>query len=143
MRDLVHVHESFEIAIARVDNRDLVGLIRGGEEIALAAIPAAVVKETGGTDVRDRKVVDVTVIHQQDVPGFFYVDDELGILVRGYNGGDPRLGMVFLRVDGHAPGRDHLDRLERVAVHDDVLRRPVGTGDRVLVLVALVLGGFN
>ena len=52
-------------------------------------------------------------------------------------------GMVLLRVDGHAARGDHLERLERRAIHDHVLRRPVGACDRVLVLVALELRGLD
>ena len=62
-----------------------------------------------------------------------------GLKCDGDDRGDARLGVVFLRVDRHAAGADDLQRLERVALHDHVLRRPVGAGDRVLVLVALVL----
>jgi hypothetical protein len=38
---------------------------------------------------------------------------------------------------------DDLQRLQRVALHDHVLRRPVGAGDRQLVLVALVLADVS
>ncbi len=51
--------------------------------------------------------------------------------------------MVFLRVHRHAAGAHDFQRLERVAAHDHVLRRPVRARDRVLVLVALVLGGVH
>ena len=48
--------------------------------------------------------------------------------------------MEFLGVVGHAAGRDDLERLQRGAVHDHILRRPVGTGDGVPVLPTLHLG---
>jgi hypothetical protein len=43
----------------------------------------------------------------------------------------------------HAAGRDHLERLERRAVHEDVLGRPVGAGDRVFILPGLVLRSLD
>ena len=50
--------------------------------------------------------------------------------------------MVFV-VDGHAAGRNHFLRFQRIAIHDHVLRRPVGAGNGDLVFPALELGGFN
>ena len=139
VRDLVDVDQRRELLFLRVDHRDLVGLVRCRHEVALGAVPAAVVQEARGADRRGLEVVDVLVVDQQDLPGLLDVDDELRMLVRGDDRGHARLRMELLRVDGHAARRDHLQRLERRAVHDRVLRRPVGAGDRVLVLVALVL----
>ena len=51
--------------------------------------------------------------------------------------------MVFLGILGHAAGRNHLERLQGEAVHDHVLRRPVGPGDGVFILITLVLGGLH
>ena len=121
----------------------LFGLVGGRHEVALGAVPAAVVQEARGADRRGPEVVDVLVVDQQDLPGLLDVDDELRMLVRGDDRGHARLGVELLRVDGHAAGRHDLERLERRAVHDRVLRRPVGAGDRVLVLVALVLRGLD
>ena len=89
------------------------------------------------------RFVEVLVVHQQGVPGLLDIDDELGAVVRGDDRGDARLRMVLLGVDRHASGRDDLERLERGAVHDHVLRRPVGAGDGVPVLPALELGGLD
>lgn len=50
---------------------------------------------------------------------------------------------VIVAIDGVATGRHDLHRLERLAVHDRVLGRPVGATDQVLVLVALELGGID
>ena len=63
--------------------------------------------------------------------------------MRGHNGRHARLGVVFLRVHGHATGGDDVFWLQRRAVHDHVLGRPVSTGNRQLVLVALELGGVH
>ncbi|MNT04392.1 hypothetical protein D3C72_1389680 [compost metagenome] len=64
------------------------------------------------------------------------------MVVAGDDRGDARLGVVLV-VDGHAARGHHLQRLERVAFHDHVLRRPVRARHRVLVFIALVLGGLD
>ena len=51
--------------------------------------------------------------------------------------------MIFLGIDGHAACGDDLERLQGIALHDDVLWRPVGTCNGVFVLVALVLGRLD
>ncbi|MNY07396.1 hypothetical protein D3C86_1401970 [compost metagenome] len=63
--------------------------------------------------------------------------------MRGDDRGHAGLGVEVLGVDGHAAGRDDLEGLEGLALHDHVLGRPVGASDRVLVLEALELGGLD
>ena len=106
-------------------------------------VEAAVVQEAFGVDVGDLEVGQVVVVDDHDLAGFLDVDDELGLKWRRDDRGDARLGVVVLRIDDHAARRGDLQRLERVAVHDHELRRPVGAGDRVLVLEALELGCFD
>ena len=126
-----------------VDHGDLVARVGGDQEVAARRVEPAVVQEALGLDRGHLEVVDVLVVDHEDVAGFLDVDDELGIVVRGHDRGHARLGVEFLGVVGHAAGRDDLDRLERGAVHDHVLGRPVGTCDRVLVLPALHLRGLD
>ena len=130
-------------ALLGVDHHHLVARVGGGQEIALGAVEAAVVQEPLRLDLGDLEVLDVGVVHQLDLAGLLHVDQELRLVVRGDDGGDARLGVVFLRVVDHAARRDDLERLQRVAVHDRVLRRPVAAGDGVFVLIALELGGLD
>ena len=137
------VDDADQLALLGVDDGDLVARIRRHQEVAPGLVEAAVMQEALGLDRRHLQVLDVLVVDEQDLAGFLDVDDEFRLEVRGHDRGDARLRMIFLRVVGHAAGRDDLERLERRAVHDHVLRRPVGAGDRVLVLVALELRGLD
>ncbi len=143
MRNLADIHQRRQLAVLGVHHRDLVGLVGGDQEIALAGIPAAIVQEPGRADLRDLQVVDVAVVHQQNLAGFLDVDHELRLVMSGYNRGDARLGVIVLGVHGHAAGGDDLERLQGIAIHQHVLWRPVGTGDGILVLEALGLGGIH
>jgi hypothetical protein len=100
-------------------------------------------RNCGGVDAGDLQVGQVLVIDHQNLAGFLGVDDELRVVVRGDDGRDAGLRMVFLGADHHAAGRFDAQRLQGVAFHDDELRRPVGAGDRILVFVTLELGGFH
>ena len=132
-----------ELARLGVDDGDLVRLVGSDQEVALGRVPAAVVQESRRPDRRDLQVVQVGIVDHQYLAGLLDVDHELGLEVAGNDRRDSRFGVKFLGVNGHAAGGDDLQRLERVAFHDDVLRRPVGAGDRVLVLEALVFRGVD
>ncbi len=143
MRRLAHVDQRPQLVVLRVHHGDLVGRIRGDEEVAAAGVEAAVVQEPGRRDARDLEVLEVAVVDHVDHPGFLRGHDELGTVVRRDDRRHARLRVELRRLDGHAARRRDLERLQRVAVHDDELRRPVRAGDRVLVLVPLVLGGLD
>ncbi|MNO83200.1 hypothetical protein D3C76_744950 [compost metagenome] len=143
MGNLADVDQRGELAIPGVDHGDLVGVVGSGQEVAVSAVPAAVVEEGRRANAGDGEVVDVLVVDQQDLAGFLDVDDELGTLVGGDDRGHPWFRVVGLGIHGHAAGGDDLFRLQGFAIHDGVLRRPVGAGDGVFVLVTLVLRGFH
>src|SRR5690606_7053238 len=88
------------------------------------------------------EVFQVGIVDQHDLAGFFHVDDPFRLLQRSHDGCDARLGVV-VAVDSLAAGGDDLDGLERFAVHDGVLGRPIGAADQVLVFVALELGDID
>ena len=143
VRDLAHVDQLGQLALFEVHRRDLVAVVGRHHEVALGRVQAAVVQEARGADGRDLQRVDVGVVHQQGLAGFLDVHHELGLEVAAHDGGHARLGVVLLLVHGVAAGGDDLQRLQRVAVHDDELRRPVGAGNGVLVFKALVLAGLD
>ena len=143
VRNRPDLDQAGQLAFLGVDRRDLVGLVRRHQEVALGTVPATVVEETGRSDLGHLEVVDVGVVDHQRLAGLLHVDDEFRLEVRGHDRRDPRLRMVLLGVHCHTAGRHDLQRLQRVALHDDVLRRPVGACDRELVLEALVLGGID
>jgi len=134
MRNFADIDQGFQLAVLGIDDRDLIGLIGRDHEIALAGIPSAVVQVAGGIDFGDAEIVQIAVIHQQDLAGFLDVDHEFRLVVGGDDGGDARLRVVFLGIHRHAAGGDDFQRFERVAVHQHELRRPVRTGDGVFVL---------
>ncbi len=109
----------------------------------MSAVQTAVVQEPLGLDLGGLEVLEVGIVDQQDLAGFLDVDDELGPVVAGEDRGNARFGVIFLLVVGHAAGRLDLFRLQRCAVHDDVLRRPICAGDGVFVLPALHLRGLD
>ena len=143
VRGLADVDQGRQATVLGVDHGNLVGVVGGGHEVAVAAVPAAVVEERRRTDAGDGEVVDILVIDQQDLAGLLHVDDELGVLVGGDDRRHARFRVVGLGVYGHAAGGDDLLRFQGLAVHDRELRRPVGAGDGVAVLVALELGAFH
>ncbi len=143
VRRLANLHQFGQLALLGVDDRDLVGSVGCVHEIAMRRLEATVVQEGRGVDHLDAQVVEIAVIHRKHLARLLHVDEELGIEMRGGNGRDTRLGMVILRVHGHAAGGHDFSGLERVAVHDDELRRPVGAGNRVLVLPSLGLGALD
>ena len=100
-------------------------------------------KETCSIECRDFQIDDVAIINQKNTAGFLDVDDELWVLVTGYNGGHARFRVIFLRIHSHAPRGYDFFRLQARTIHDDELWRPVGAGDGVLVLIALVFRGFH
>ena len=147
VRYLAHIHHGLQLAFLGIHHADLVAVIRCHHEVALGRIPAAVVQVTGRTQLGDLEGVHVLVVHHQGLAGFLHVHDELGLEVRCHDGCDAGLRVVFLGVHRHATGRDDLHGLQRVAIHDDELRGPVGASDGQLVgevaFLALVLGGVH
>ena len=139
MRNLAHVDEGDQFVFLGVHHRDLVGLVGRRQEVALGAVPAAIVEEARGGDGGHFKVVQILIVDHQDLAGFLDVDDEFGMLVRGNDGGDARFRMVFLGVHRHAAGGHDFQRFQGVPFHDHVLRRPVRTGDGVFIFPAFVL----
>ena len=142
MRGLADIDQGRQFIFLGVHHRDLVGGIGGHQEITAGAIETAIVQELGAVDGRRLEISEVFVIDHHDLAGFLGVDHEFGTEMRGDDRGHARF-RVILAVHGHAAGGDDFQRLEGVAFHDHVLRRPVRTGDGVLVLIALVLGGFH
>jgi hypothetical protein len=63
--------------------------------------------------------------------GFLDVDNPFRLDEGSNDGSHAWFRMVFA-INGHATGGNHLERLQSVAVHDHVLRRPVTTGNRHL-----------
>ena len=142
VRNLGGIDQRRQLAGLGVDRGDLVGGIGRHQEVTLGSIPAAVMQELGGRDGGRLQILDVGIIDQLYLPGFLDVDHPFRLDEGRDDGSDARFRMVFA-IDGHAARRNHLARLQRIAVHDDVLGRPVGTGNRVLVLEALELGGID
>jgi hypothetical protein len=142
VRDLGDIDQRSQLAGLGIDRSDLVGGVGRHQEVTLGSIPAAVMQELGGTDGGRLQVLDIGVIDQQDLAGFLDVDDPFRLDEGSDDGSHARFRMVFA-INGHAAGGNDLERLQRVAVHDHVLGRPVGTGNRVLVLKALELGGID
>ena len=126
-----------------VDDRDLIGFIGRRHEITARFFPAAVVQKQGGIDGGDLEIVEIAVVDQLHLAGFLDVDDKFRVLVRGDDGGNPGLGMVFQGIHGQAAGGNNLPGLERVTIHHHELWRPVGAGNGERVFVALVFGGFD
>ena len=100
-------------------------------------------QKTLGLDLGHFQVLDVGIVDHQHLTGFLDVDDEFGPEMRRHDRCDARLGVVFLCVVSHAAGALDLERLQRVAVHDHVLRRPIGAGDGIFVLVSLEFRCFD
>src|SRR5690606_16009307 len=143
VRDLADIHNGRQLAVAGVDHHHRVGVVVRRHEVAVRAVPAAVMQELGGADTGHAEVLQILVVDQHDLTGFLDVDDELRMLVGGDNGRHPRFGVILLLVHGHAPCGDDLQRLQGLAVHDHELRRPVVAGNHIPVLEALELGGFH
>ena len=139
VRDFRGIDQGFQFAVLGIDHRDLVGLVRGGQEVPVRAVPAAVMQEASCGNRRYRQVFHVLVVDQQDLARFLDVHDELGMLMRGNDRCNAWFRVVFLSIYGHAACRHDLLRLKREAVHDHVLRRPVGSRNCVFVFKALVL----
>ena len=100
-------------------------------------------QEARRLDHLDLEVLEVSVINHVHHAGFLGIDQEFRTVVRTDDGGDARFRVILVGVRGHATGTHHLERLQRIAIHDRVLRRPVGAGNRVTVFVTLVLRGFD
>src|SRR6056297_3920707 len=79
--DALDRYQGFEFLVTRVDYRDPVGFVGRGHEVAVGAIPAAVVQEARSVDGGDLQILDIAVVDQQDLAGFLDVDDELRMLV--------------------------------------------------------------
>ena len=142
VRDFAHIDQSFELTLLGVDNRDLVGLVGGGHEVTHAAVPAAIVQESCCVNGGGAQAFQILVVHQHDLAGFFYVNNELGVLVRRNDSRNTWLRVVFLGAYSHASGSHDFHRLQSFAIHDHKLRRPVGACNSVLVFIAFVFGGF-
>ena len=134
---------AMQLAFLGVDDHELAARIGRRDEVAMGRVQPAIMQEAFGLDLRGLQVLEVGVVDQQDLAGFLHVDNELRLEVRGQDRGDARFRMVGLLVIDVAAGRDDLLRLQRVAIHDDVLRRPIGPGDRVLVFLALEFRGLD
>ena len=143
MRNLGDIHQCRDLTLLGIDHRNLVGLVRRRHEVTMGRIPTTVVQETRGFQRGHSEGIQIAVVHQQYLAGFLHVHDELGVLVRGHNSRHPWFRMVFLCIHGHAPSGHDLFRLQGGTIHQHVLRGPVGTGNRNLVLVALVLGRLH
>ena len=104
-------------------------------------------QERRRANLGDLECVEVGVVDHQGLARLLDVDHELGLEVARDDGGHPRFGVVFLRAHDHASRADDLERLQRVALHDHVLRRPEGAGDGQFVgevtFLALVLAGVD
>ncbi len=142
-RQTTGLDQRLQRAFLGVDHGHPATGVGGDEEVAMGRIQTAVMQEPLGLDLGGLEVLDVGIVDQKDLSGLLHVDDELRPVMRGQDRGDTRLGVVDLLVIDHAAGRDDLERLQSVAVHDYVLWRPVGAGDRVLVLEALELRGLD
>ena len=99
-------------------------------------------QELSRTNGGGLQVLDVGVIDHQDLASFLHVHNPLRLDERRNDGCHAWLRVV-LTVNGNATGRNHLQRLQRVAFHDGVLRWPVAASNGVLVFKALELGGID
>src|SRR5690554_6024499 len=102
VRDLTHIDKCLEVTVLGINNRNLIGVVGCRHEVAHAAIPAAIVQEFGRIDGSNVHVSYVFVVSQQDFVSFFYVDDELRVLVGRNNRRNTWLRMVFLIAHGLA-----------------------------------------
>ena len=143
VRRLTDFDQFLQLAFLGVDDGDLVGGVGRIHEVAMRRLEAAVMQERRRFDHLDLQVVQVAVVDRIDHAGFLHVNEELRVEVRGNDGGYARLRMIGLGADGHAASGDDLARLERIAVHDHELWRPVGAGNRVFVFVTLCLRAFD
>src|SRR5690554_272563 len=141
--DFANVHDSLQVTVLGIHNGDLVGVVGGGQEVTHAGVPSAIVQIFSCINGGDGHVVQVFIVGQHDLAGFFDVNNEFRVRVGGYDGGNTGFRMVLLIAHGHAPGAHDLLGLKGVAVHDHELWRPVGACNHVLVFPALELGGFN
>ena len=132
-----------QLVFLGVDDRHLVARIGGNQEIAPGAVKPAIMQEALGLDFGGFQVLDVGIVHHQHLAGFLDVDHEFRLEMRGHDRGDTRFRVVFLRVIDHATGAFDLERLKRVAVHDHILRRPIGPCDGVFVFPPLEFRGFD
>ena len=64
VRGLADVDQGRQATVLGVDHGNLVGVVGGGHEVAVAAVPAAVVEERRRADAGDGEVVDVLVVDQ-------------------------------------------------------------------------------
>ena len=140
--NLGYINQGGQLAGLGVHSGDLVRGVGRHQEVALGSIPAAVVQELGRANGGRLQVFDIGIIDHQDLAGFLDVDHPFRLDEGRNDGSHTGLGMV-LTVHGHATGRNHLQRLQRVAFHDGVLRWPVAAGNCILVFKALELGGIN
>ena len=142
MGDFGGIDQRGKFAFLDVDHGNLVGGIGRHHEIALAGIVATIVQELGGIDRHFLEVGQVGIIDHLDHAGFLDADQKLRLGRRGDDGGDPRF-LVIIAVDRDTPCRHVLQRLQGQAIENRVLRRPVGTDNRVLVLETLGFGSFD
>ena len=143
MGNLAHIDDGRQLVFFQVKNRNLVAVIGRHHEVTLGGIQTAVVQERCRTDFGHLQCLQVRVIHHQGLAGLLDVHDKLRLEVATHNRGHTGLRVVFLRAHHVAAGRDDLEGLQRVAIHDDELGRPVGSGNRVLVFKALELAALD
>src|SRR3989338_9123397 len=143
MGNLVYVNHSSQLAGLEVDDRDLVGGVGGIHEVAVIGSQAAIMQEAWRVDRCGLQVVQIGVIDHQHLAGFLDVDHEFRLVVGRHDGRNARFADELAGFGSDAASRNYLQRLQRVAFMDHVLRRPVSAGDRVLVFVALELRGFD
>ena len=136
-------HQRRQLVFLGVHHGNLAALVRRHHEIPLGAVKPAVMQEAFGFDLDGLEVLQVGVIDEDDLPRLFHVHDELGLVMARQDRGDAGFGVIDLLVIDIATGRNDLLRLQRVAIHDDILRRPIGTRDGQLVFPAFELRGLD
>ncbi len=123
--------------------------IQHGDGVAVGGgqIVAAVDGEGAGPQLGHRlEIVDLLIRalivgEQVDVAGLLDLGDELRVPGRAGDVGDPGLGMVVAAARSETPGRNQPEGLQRLAVQQNHLGWPEGTGHHVAALEAGVARG--
>ena len=133
MRQCRCVDQSRQFTFEGIDHSDFVGLVRSNHKVAVGGIPAPIVEEALGFDHLDLGVVRVGIIHQPHLAGFLDIDDPFGFEVRGEDGGDSRLWVVFFCIVRIAAGADNFERFKCLTIQDDKMRWPIAADNGVLI----------
>ena len=117
-----------------INNYQLVSHVCSHKEISLVC-PSAVMEEPLGLKLGYLHVLDIGIINDPDVTGFFDVQHPFRGIVGSDDSSNPWLWMILVCVISHGPGAYNLYWLKSKTIDYYKLRRPVVTDNGILVPV--------